>query len=236
MELNASKCKLMDITHARTVRHTTYTISGRQLEYVANERLLGVHLSKDLKWNHHVSVQRKKAAQILGFARRNLKGCTPRVKRTAYLTLVKPILYYASPAWHPESKTNIGQIEKIQSRAMRFIHGNNVPPAAQQKIMPVQMQLQYNDLHFFKKCETGEIACNARERLVERRALRSSSQSASAHPRLQPRVPPKNLFGERAYSNRVVAPWNDLPDALKDCSAKQFPTLCKAYLWQNFNV
>jgi len=29
---------------------------------------------------------------------------------------------------------------------------------------------------------------------------------------------------------------NDLPDPLKDCSANQFPALCKPHLWQTFNV
>jgi Reverse transcriptase (RNA-dependent DNA polymerase)/Endonuclease-reverse transcriptase len=236
MQLNARKCKIMDITHARTVRHNAYTIGGRQLEYVNTERLLGVHVSKDLKWNYHTDLVRKKSSQILGFARRNLKGCTPRVKRMAYLTLVKPILYYSSPAWHPETKTNIDKMERVQNRALRFIHGSHLPPAAQQKIMPVQMQLLYNDLHFFKKCETGDIDCNVRERLVERRALRSKSQNVSIHPQLQPAVPPRNKFGEMAFSNRVVAPWNNLPDPLKDCSSSQFPTLCKAYLRQNFSV
>jgi Reverse transcriptase (RNA-dependent DNA polymerase) len=87
MELNALKCKVMDITHVRSTRQTEYEICGQKLGYVETERLLGVYISKDLKWNHHTEVVRKKAAQILGFAQRNLKGCTSRVKRTAYLTV-----------------------------------------------------------------------------------------------------------------------------------------------------
>jgi hypothetical protein len=55
----------MDITHARSTRHTEYFIGGQKLDYVETERLLGVHLSKDLKWNHHTEVVRKKGAQIL---------------------------------------------------------------------------------------------------------------------------------------------------------------------------
>jgi hypothetical protein len=99
MELNALKCKVMDITRAHKLDRNkkflqpTYKIGGINLGQVETERLLGVHISKDLQWNHHTEVARKKVAQILGFVQRNLKGCTPRVKRTAYLTMVKPILF-----------------------------------------------------------------------------------------------------------------------------------------------
>jgi hypothetical protein len=36
--------------------------------------------------------------EILELAKRNLKGCTLRVKRTAYLTITKPNLVYGTPA------------------------------------------------------------------------------------------------------------------------------------------
>jgi hypothetical protein len=65
--------------------HPTYEIGGIK-SLVETERLLGVHISKDLRWNHHTEVARKKAAQILRFAQRNLKqSFTPRVKGTDYL-------------------------------------------------------------------------------------------------------------------------------------------------------
>jgi hypothetical protein len=232
MELNSLKCKVMDITHGRKTDYPAdYKISGIKLTLVVTERLLGVHISQDLKWNHHTEVVRKKAAQILGFAQRNLKGCTPRIKRTAYLTMVKPILFYGTPAWCP-GKTNIGKIERVQRRALKFIHGSN--PPLTKKIMPVEMQLRYNDLHFFKKCETGDIDCNVRERIVERRTLRGGG-NISSHPLLQP-LPTRAKFAEKAFAFRVVSPWNNLPDRLKDCSADKFPALCKAHLWQSFNV
>jgi hypothetical protein len=50
MELNALKCKVMDITHARKAPEipATYEIGGIKLSLVETERLLGVHISKDL--------------------------------------------------------------------------------------------------------------------------------------------------------------------------------------------
>jgi hypothetical protein len=47
-------------------------------------------------------------------------------KDSSYLTIVKPILFYGTPAWHPNN-TNIKQIHRVQQRALKFIHGSNAP-------------------------------------------------------------------------------------------------------------
>ena len=52
---------------------------------------LGVTISKDLKWNAHVSNVCTKANITLGFLRHNLSSCLQDVKKMAL------ILEYASP-------------------------------------------------------------------------------------------------------------------------------------------
>jgi Reverse transcriptase (RNA-dependent DNA polymerase) len=236
MSLNPKKCKAMDITRARTPlrflqlpANKLYSIGGAYLEFVDKERLLGVHISSDLRWQVHTDIVRKKAAQILGFAARNLQGCTPRVKRVAYLSLVKPIMMYGQPSWHPTSKGNTSNLERIQKRGLHFIFGRHLPPPRQQGIMPISMQLRYTDLNFFKKCLSGATDFDARARIIEGRVLRGDD---SRHPRLQ-QPPARGELGRSSFSYRIVKPWNDLPPPLKDCTAEQFPALCKEYLWQN---
>ncbi|CAB3387840.1 Hypothetical predicted protein [Cloeon dipterum] len=230
MTLNAKKCKIVDITRARVPLQFVYTLGATVLEYVHKERMLGVHISSDLRWHEHTDIVRAKAARNLGFAARNLRGCTPRVKRVAYLTLVRPVMTFGLPAWHPTTQDNVNRLERVQKRAVHFIYGRNPPPANEQKIMPFPMLLRYNDLIFFKKCECGETDFNARARIIEGRVLRGDS---GQHPRLQP-PPTRSVFGQRAFSFRVVKPWNDLPPALKDCNAAQFPALLKQHMWQEF--
>jgi len=162
MVLNARKCKVMDITRARRPLFFEYSINGAALEYVHRQRLLGVHLSSDLRWEVHTDTVRAKAAQTLSFAARNLQGCTPRVKRMAYQSLVKPIMTFGLPAWHPTTAENTNKLEGLQKRALHFIHGRQLPPVNEQVVMPMAMHLQYTDLVFFKRCTSGATDFDAR--------------------------------------------------------------------------
>ncbi|CAB3388739.1 Hypothetical predicted protein [Cloeon dipterum] len=226
MQLNAKKCVAMDLSRARQPWLPQYMIGGAVLKYVSTQRLLGVHIARDLRWNHHVDVQRKKAAQTLGFAARNLRGCTQRVKRMAYLTLVKPKLFYGTPAWHPWTKTNTEKMARTQNKALHFIHGRNVPPPEKQNMLSVPAQLAYNDLLFFKKSLCGLTEYNAMARITEGRVHRGDDP---LHPRLQ-QPPASTELGKNAFDYRIVAEWNAAPPAIKDCTAAQFPAVCKAYV------
>jgi hypothetical protein len=217
----------MDITRARTPLYFEYTIGGTTLEYVDKQRLLGVHLSSDLRWDVHTDTVRAKAAQVLSFSARNLRGCSPRVKKMAYQSLVKPIMTFGLPAWHPTTLGNTEKLERVQKRALHFIFGKKIPPVTEHKLMPMTMHLEYTDLVFFQRCSANATDFDVRARITEGRALRGDD---TRHPRLQ-QPPTRSDFGRRALSYRVVEPWNNLPPALKDLDVKQFPTLCKEHLW-----
>ena len=64
-----------------------------------------------------------KASSRLGFirTRRNLQHCPLTTRKNAYLALVRSSLEYGAAIWDPYYKTDIDRIEKIQSRAIRFI-------------------------------------------------------------------------------------------------------------------
>ena len=55
---------------------------------------LGLQLSSNLSWDHHITTISKKANQILAFLRRNLGSCPVKIKEQAYFTLVRPHLEY----------------------------------------------------------------------------------------------------------------------------------------------
>ena len=83
-------------------------------------KYLGVTISEDLRWGKHIDVITKKANQTLGFLRRNIEVHNQDLKSTAYKTLVRPQLEYASSVWSPNTDQDINKLEAAQRRAARW--------------------------------------------------------------------------------------------------------------------
>ena len=60
----------------------------------------------------------------VGFLRRNLYQCPQDVKEAAYKGLVRPILEYGICVCDPKGMVLQQEIEKVQSRAARFVTSN----------------------------------------------------------------------------------------------------------------
>jgi hypothetical protein len=226
MELNASKCHVMEITRAvKPATRAVYTVGGTVLSYSTTERILGVHVSSDLKWNAHTDIARGKAAKVLSFAARNLHGCTPRVKRLAYQAMVKPLMYYGTPAWHPSTKANEAKFERVHKRALRFVYGRHIPEQSKTQLLSVNQQLRYNDLTFFRKCLDGDTDMDAMARITPGRVMRNSNGERRLIP---PRA--RTDLGIHSFSFRLATQWNSLPSELKSCPASHFPKLCRAHV------
>jgi myo-inositol-hexaphosphate 3-phosphohydrolase len=120
MEFHPGKCQVLSITRNRRVIKYDYTLHGNKLEHVSTAKYLGITLSHDLRWNQHITNITNKANRTLGFLRRNLQINHPQLKTTAYNSLVRPSVEYATTVWDPYTKGNIRKVEMVQRRAARF--------------------------------------------------------------------------------------------------------------------
>ena len=97
MRFQPVKCNMMQLTNKRTSKiQASYKLEGTVLENVESIKYLGVTITKDLKWNTHLSNVCTKANRTLGFYRRNLFSCPKDVREAAYKGLVRHILEYGS--------------------------------------------------------------------------------------------------------------------------------------------
>ena len=115
MRFQPVKCNIIQLTRKGIKKiNAVYSLEGTVLENVDNIKYLGVTISKDLKWNTHVSNVCTKANRTLGFLRRNLSPCPQDVKEMAYKGLVRPILLYASPVWDSHGIVVQEKLENVQ--------------------------------------------------------------------------------------------------------------------------
>jgi hypothetical protein len=62
-----------------------------------------------------------KASKTLNMVRRNCCRSSPKIKKQAYTTLVKPKTEYAASCWDPYENCHIHKLEKIETVAARDI-------------------------------------------------------------------------------------------------------------------
>ena len=88
---------------------------------VVEEKDLGVVFDKDLKFTSHVNQIVMKANRVLGIIKRTFASRDANTIRLLYVTLVRPILDYASTVWNPHLMKNIHKLEAVQRRATKLI-------------------------------------------------------------------------------------------------------------------
>ena len=97
MHFNPSKCQIMHICKSPNTIKTQYVLHGQVLEAVEHAKYLGLDIGNKLNWNHHIQNVTTKANKPLGYLRRNIRTKHKCIPQTAYQTLVRPQVEYASP-------------------------------------------------------------------------------------------------------------------------------------------
>ena len=110
MSFNLSKCQVLHITKAKCPIQTRYTLHGT----VPSAKYMGVTISDNLSWSPHTDSISKKANQTLGFLKRIIKVHNKDLKSTAYTTLTRLQLEYASTVWSPHTATDSTKFEAEQ--------------------------------------------------------------------------------------------------------------------------
>ena len=124
MLFNTTKCYYVRFTNKHQIVQHTYHINDHILDERDVMKYLGILIDSKLSWSAHIDYTVKKANVTLSFLVRNFKHCSSDVKLKCYLSLVRPILEYASIIWSPCHITLINRIESVQRRSARFILNN----------------------------------------------------------------------------------------------------------------
>ena len=120
MSFHPDKCSVLHVSRSRTPLITDYFLHGQKLESVKSAKYLGVIIQTDGEFGKHITNNASSGSKTLGFIRRNLKINSKTLKETAYQTLARPKIEYASAVWDPYQKDQIEELEKLQRRAARI--------------------------------------------------------------------------------------------------------------------
>ena len=118
MKINVDKCAVLRCTRSVTPLQHAYTLSGHNLDIKKLHTYLGVGINNNKSRSSRIQMISNKSTKILNFIKRNLYTCPPDTKRTAYLTLVRPIM---DPVWDSYYNIDTYKLEKVQRRAVQWI-------------------------------------------------------------------------------------------------------------------
>ena len=127
MKLNIRKTKNMIFNFSKKFKFSTkLSVRGETIELIKEAKLLGTHITDDLKWNKNTAELVKKAyirMQLLNRA----AGFTTNINdlKSIYLTFVRSILEQSAVVWHSSlSVKNRKDLERVQKTALKIILGN----------------------------------------------------------------------------------------------------------------
>lgn len=112
MSISICKKRIVDLN---------YHLENHVLECVTEFKDLGVIYDHKFSFDNHIQYIRKKASRTLSFIIRfssEFKSVYTFIH--LYITLVRPIVEYASQIWRPHSKQSLVVIERIQHRFLRI--------------------------------------------------------------------------------------------------------------------
>ena len=213
MSFNAKKCQVIRITPKnRPPLPATYILHGHTLDTVDASKYLGVTISNNLTWDRHIDNTIGKGNKTLGFIRRNLKDCTKPVKSAAYTSMMRPTMEYASSVWDPTNRKKIGNLEKVQKRAARFVFNNYTDrtPGCVTKMVEslkwekLEERRKTNRLCTLYKIKNGLIDIDSHQ------YIQSNDSRTRGKDRLYQERTSSEAFGN-SFFPKTIRDWNQLP-------------------------
>ena len=198
LDFNATKCVVLRIKAAIKYQ---YSLNGVYLQEVSSQKDLGITVSNTLTPNVHINEITKKARQKTAMIRRCFTGLDEKKVSTIYTSLIRPALEYASTAWSPLSKENICKLEKAQNRCLRLCKDRIPMESLQQRRRRTELVDTYKFINSQYKTP------------VEKYFSFPSANLRGHSKKLFLRRTRTQLAGH-FFSNRVVEPWNLLPESV----------------------
>lgn len=218
MEFNLEKCKVMH-TGTKNPAHE-YEMAGRRLEVTEEEKDIGVVVTKNLRPGKQCAKAAQTARAVLGQITRAFHYRDKRIFKNLYVQYVRPHLEFAGPAWAPWTQEDMEILEKVQRKAVGMMSGLKGQDYGEKlkEIGLDSLQARREDADLTQTFKImGRIDKVDPEtwfRTVGQRGQRDTRATAD-RTRLQNQRT-RTEMRRHFFSNRVVEPWNRLPQEIRE--------------------
>lgn len=120
LSLNANKSKVIVFSRKQIPLAVNIHVYGNVIPVVDSTRFLGVTISKDLKWNTHITNTCAKARQQLEILHRLFGLADSATLSHLYKVLILPTFDYCSAVWDPAAVSLTNRLASVQRLAARL--------------------------------------------------------------------------------------------------------------------
>ncbi|MEW8547072.1 MAG: reverse transcriptase family protein [Candidatus Thiodiazotropha sp.] len=217
MFYNTAKCKHLHVgSHDQNQEYTMTTSEepiSTTITKVDREKDLGVVVDKSLKFTEHIDSKIKLANRNLGLIFRTFTFLDKEIFLNLYKSLVRPHLEYAATVWSPVYKKDKIAIENVQRRATKLVKNiSHMSYSERLKILGLpsleyrreraDVIQVYKILHEIDKIDKEKLFTVARYTSTRGHSLKLYKYRSRLNVRAN------------SFSNRVVEPWNSLPESI----------------------
>ncbi|XP_035231623.1 uncharacterized protein LOC118203460 [Stegodyphus dumicola] len=167
IKINTAKCKIVQFRRYRrnVTTNTDIKIENDVIPVCSSAKYLGVTLDDRLTFKEHVTNQVNKANGVfmsLYTVIGRKSKLSLKAKRMIYLTMIRPVMLYAAPAWAIANKTDRRKLEVLQNKILRAITNapwfvRNSIIHADLKIKPIPEQILMEAHNFFEKMDNSPV-------------------------------------------------------------------------------
>lgn len=168
--VNISKCKVLSFNRNKTTHQFDYSINKIVLNRPTVVKDLGVSFDSKLTFNIHVTNITNEALKLLGFVIRTGREFNNiSTLEKIYYAYVRSKVEYASSIWNPYQLKHCQQLEKIQSKFLKFLtfKETRIYPAYDSynaviknfNIQSLEQRRNIADLLFLQKIVQNKLDC-----------------------------------------------------------------------------
>ena len=127
MSINVSKTNYMLFTRSKSNFVTRLNVNGVKIDQVKQQKVCGVWISDDLKWEKNTRELSKGAyARISLLSKLKYVGVSQEDLIDVYVLFIRSLLEYCSVVWHSSlTIEDIQTLERVQKTSLRIILGDS---------------------------------------------------------------------------------------------------------------
>ena len=193
----------------------SFQIGQTNIKCEENVTLLGINIDFMLKFDDYISEICKKASKQLAVLKLLGSFLTKQGKLVIYNSFIASNFSYCPLAWHFCSASSTNKLEKIQERALRFIHNDYISSLSDLLLSTNTQPLHIRRLKQMA-CEVFKIVNNMSPSYISDLVkIKSSAYDFREEKKADvPRVN-RTRYGFRSFRSEAARVWNSLPNEVR---------------------